>query len=133
MGPSLGQTRNASCRYFFFPGFTFTGDQSLVSLARFYGFSLKSVAKNTTLDQFLARCCSGLPHLGFHLPLGLFELVVLEVKEGHVSKVGLRLGSSPGEQQVPETAWRSDADALRARWREAVARSKGWVPAGSAS
>ena len=93
------------------PGFTFTGDQSLVSLARFYGFSLNSVAKNTTMDQFLARCCRGLPYLGFHLPLGLFELVVLEVKEGHVSKVGLRLGSSPGEQQVPETAWRSDADA----------------------
>ncbi len=111
MGPSLGQTHNASCSDFLFSGFTFTVDQSLASLARFYGFSLNSVAKDTTLGQFLARCCSGLPHLGFHLPLGAVELVVLEVKEGHISKVGLRLGSSPDEQQVPETAWRSDAEA----------------------
>lgn len=75
----------------FFAGFTFDGDQSLKELAGFYGLAVPAPEPRITLAEFLARNCHGSPHPGYRIALGNAELIIREMEEGAVTKVGLRL------------------------------------------
>lgn len=93
----------------FFSGFTFDGHQRLESLASFYGFTADAMHAGATLADYLTRFCRGKPQAGFRLPLGAIELVVLELREGHITKVGLGLSSFQSYssiRRIPgETSW----------------------------
>ena len=75
----------------FFAGFTFSGNQNLDALAGFYGFPVPSLDPKITLAEYLARTCYGTPCPGYRIMIGGVELVVLELEEGAITKVGLRV------------------------------------------
>jgi hypothetical protein len=75
----------------FFAGFTFTGNQDLEALAGFYGLTVPALAPRITLAEYLAGTCYGSPHPGYRIALGNVELIVQELEEGIITKVGLRL------------------------------------------
>lgn len=80
----------------FFTGFTFSGTQSLDALIGFYGLEVSALELPMTLAEHLMRVCRGGLRRGYRVGLGrCAELVVLEIEEGVVTKVGLRLPSSP--------------------------------------
>jgi len=85
-------TGTGSAAHPFFAGFMFDANQSLESLARFYGLNIPSFEEGITLAQFLTRRSRGIPRVGFRLMLGNAELVVIKIDEGLISKVGLRFG-----------------------------------------
>jgi NhaP-type Na+/H+ and K+/H+ antiporter len=74
----------------FFAGFTFSGNQNLDALAGFYGFAVPSLEPQITLAEYLARTCYGRPRPGYRIMIGGVELIVLELDEGVITKVGLR-------------------------------------------
>jgi NhaP-type Na+/H+ and K+/H+ antiporter len=75
----------------FFAGFTFEGNQNLATLAGFYGLTVPALGPRITLAQYLAGTCYGSPHPGYRIALGNVELIVQELEEGVITKVGLRL------------------------------------------
>lgn len=91
----------------FFAGFTFSGNQNLDALAGFYGFAVPSLAPRITLAEYLARTCYGRPCPGYRVMIGGVELIVLELEEGAITKVGLRAlpqESSRQRRRVPSSA-----------------------------
>lgn len=93
------RTRGADpCGRNFFAGFTFSGDQNIEALAGFYGLPLPALDQRMSVGHYLTRSCYGLPRPGYRIALGHAELCVLEVEEGVVTRVGLRLLSSPASR-----------------------------------
>lgn len=76
-------------KQFFFAGFTFKGDTNLGALASFYGLSVPRLKQGITLAEYLLRTCDGNPRLGYRIALGNAALVIREIGEGAVQKVGL--------------------------------------------
>jgi len=85
-------------------GFTFDGQQSLGSLAHFYGIATDAIRAGTTLADFLMRYCRGEPQRGFRPPLGTVDFVVLEVSDGRITNVRLELGGFPPHRSVGDMA-----------------------------
>jgi len=75
----------------FFAGFTFSGNQNLEALVGFYGLTVPALEPRITLAEYLAGTCYGSPHPGYRIALGNVELIVQELEEGVITKVGLRL------------------------------------------
>lgn len=84
---------------FFFAGFTFSGSQGLMALARFYGLTAPTLEPSITLGEYLARSCYASPRAGYRITFGNAELIILEVEEGVITKVGLRLLPSASRQR----------------------------------
>ena len=91
------QTAGSVCKgQSFFAGFTFSGDQSVDALTGFYGLEVSALQLRMTLAEYFMRVCRSGPRPGYRVALGrCAELVALEIEEGIVTRVGLRLPSSP--------------------------------------
>lgn len=74
----------------FFCGFTFNGCTSLAALSGFYGLNVPVPEPDITLAEYLTRSCNGGSLAEHRVSLGRAELVVREIREGTVKKVGLR-------------------------------------------
>jgi NhaP-type Na+/H+ and K+/H+ antiporter len=96
-------TQSRSEENYFFAGFTFAGDQNLDALAGFYGLSVPVLEPRITLADYLARTCYGSPRPGYRVELGNVELIVQQLEEGAITKVGLRLlcGARAHRRHVP--------------------------------
>jgi cell volume regulation protein A len=75
----------------YFGSFALKGDASLEEVASVYGASVPPLAKGMTLAEFLDRRFHKRCVVGDRVLLGSMELVVREVDEGKVSKVGVRV------------------------------------------
>lgn len=108
----------------FFGGFTFCGNQNLDALAGFYGLALPSLEPRITLAQYLARTCYGTPCPGYRIMIGSVELIVRELEEGAITKVGLRLlpqGPSRQRRRLPTSAGYNIGASLTRRSRSVAA------------
>ena len=85
-----------------FAGFTFNGNQNLDALAGFYGLATPVLASQVTLAQYLAQVCHGDVRPGFCISVGNAQLVVLDVEEGAISKVGLEFCPRRRPRRTPE-------------------------------
>ena len=74
-----------------FWGFTLSGSVSLEEVARFYGLKVPGLEPRTTLASYLGRNGNGGLEPGYSVRLGGAALLVLEMAEGTVRKVGLEL------------------------------------------
>ncbi|MBI4206323.1 MAG: hypothetical protein HY527_14980 [Betaproteobacteria bacterium] len=72
-----------------FWGFTLNGSTSLEAVARFYGLKVPGLEPGMTVADYLGRICYGAPRPGYRLALGGVELIVQEIEEGTVRKVGI--------------------------------------------
>jgi hypothetical protein len=109
----------------FFTGFTFSGNQNLDALAGFYGFAVHSLEPRITLAEYLARTCYGRPCPGYRIMIGGVELIVLELQEGAITKVGLRVlphESSRQRRRLPAGAG-YDVGASLVRWNRTPAET----------
>lgn len=75
----------------YFGDFVLNGDAVAGDLAVVYGFSVPEDVQGKTLAQYLADTFHGRVGVGDSVTLGGAELVVREVEEGVVTRVGLRL------------------------------------------
>lgn len=87
--PSVAAPRREESH--FFTGFTFNGSTRLGALTGFYGLRVPGLDAEITLAEYLARSACGVPRPGDRVTLECAELVVREIEEGIVRKVGLRL------------------------------------------
>ena len=106
---TVGRNANTprSDEQYFFAGFTFSGNQNLDALAGFYGLAVPALEPQITLAEYLERTCYGSPSAGYRVVFGRVELIVRELEEGAISKVGLRLlpqGSSQRRRRLPVSA-----------------------------
>jgi NhaP-type Na+/H+ and K+/H+ antiporter len=74
----------------FFDGFTLNGSTSLESIATFYRLKFPVSNPDMTVGDLLAHACYGVPSVGCKSVWGRAELVVREVVDGTIAKVGLR-------------------------------------------
>lgn len=87
--PHVEPARLEEHRYF--GDFVLNGDAVAGDLAAVYGFAVPAGAADKTLAQFLDETFRGRVVVGDRLPLGGAELVVREIEDGKVTRVGLRV------------------------------------------
>ena len=75
----------------YFGSFVLNGDALMEEVERIYGVSVPPLAKKLTLAEFLARRFRGRCVVGDRVLLGAMELVVREMDNETVSKVGVRV------------------------------------------
>ena len=75
----------------YFGDFVLNGDAVAGELAAVYGFEIPAVAADKTLSQYLDETFRGRVVVGDRLPLGGAELVVREIEDGKITRVGLRV------------------------------------------
>ncbi|MBK1717541.1 potassium/proton antiporter [Thiocystis violacea] len=75
----------------FFGEFVLNGDARLADLCAFYGLDTSGVEPDLTLDARIRRDLNAHPVVGDRLRLGAMELVVREVEDDRIRKVGLKL------------------------------------------
>jgi potassium/hydrogen antiporter len=75
----------------YFGDFVLNGDAVAGDLAAVYGFEVPAGATDKTLSQYLDETYRGRVVVGDRLPLGGAELVVREIEDGRVTRVGLRV------------------------------------------
>lgn len=75
----------------FFGHFVLNGDAPLQDLAALYGLDVGDVSGAVTLGQYLARRFGGRQVIGDRIKLGGVELVVREIVDGAITRVGLKL------------------------------------------
>jgi cell volume regulation protein A len=75
----------------FFGDFVLNGDARVADVAEAYGLACGGHAPEETLAAWLARSFRGRPVVGDRLRAGAAELVVREVENGIVTRVGLKL------------------------------------------
>lgn len=74
----------------YFDGFTLNGSTSLQSIATFYRLKFPVSNPDMTVGDLLTHACYGVPSVGCKSVWGRAELVVREVVDGTITKVGLR-------------------------------------------
>jgi cell volume regulation protein A len=74
----------------FFGDLVLDGNANLADVAQFYGVDVPTRAENATLADYLQRVFRKRPVVGDRLKVGRVELVVREVENGRVSRVGLK-------------------------------------------
>jgi cell volume regulation protein A len=75
----------------YFGDFVLNGDAVAGELAAVYGFAIPKDAEGKTLSQLLDKASHGRVVVGDRVGLGSAELVVREIEDGKVARVGLRL------------------------------------------
>jgi cell volume regulation protein A len=75
----------------YFGDFTLNGDARMQELAGVYGISVPPLAKRLTLAEFLDKRFHKRCVVGDRVLLGALELVVREIDNATVSKVGVRV------------------------------------------
>jgi cell volume regulation protein A len=75
----------------YFGDFVLNGDAMLGDLAAIYGLEAPEGAAARSLAQYLAEVFHGRAVVGDRVRLGAAELVVREIEDGRISRVGLRL------------------------------------------
>ncbi len=99
-----------------FGAFTLPGDVPLGELAAFYGLSIPPRYAARSAAELFAERFEGQPQIGDRLTLGQAVLVVRELDDERVSRVGLKFGGVGarlfGERHAPGPLQR-----LRRRWR----------------
>ncbi len=75
----------------FFGDFVLNGDAPLQDLAALYGLDVGNVSGAMTLGQYLTRRFGGRPVIGDRIKLGGVELVVREIADGAITRIGLKL------------------------------------------
>jgi cell volume regulation protein A len=75
----------------FFGEFVLNGEATLAEVAMVYGLTLAEELQSQRLADFLAQRFRKRPVVGDRYRLGAVELVVRDVQDGRVSRVGLRL------------------------------------------
>jgi len=75
----------------YFGDFVLNGDAVAGDLAAVYGFAIPASAAEKTLARYLDESFRGRVVVGDRVGLGGAELVVREIEDGRVSRVGLRL------------------------------------------
>jgi potassium/hydrogen antiporter len=75
----------------FFGEFVLDGTAHIGDVAAFYGFQAPPEAVDATIEEHLHRAFVGRPVVGDRLRLGSVELVVREISDNRVRKVGLKL------------------------------------------
>jgi len=75
----------------YFGDFVLQGDAILGDLAAVYGLALPDGAADKSLANYLAEAFHGRAVVGDRVRLGGAELVVREIENGRISRVGLRL------------------------------------------
>jgi NhaP-type Na+/H+ and K+/H+ antiporter len=74
-----------------FWGFTLSGSAKLKEVARFYGFDVPGLEAHLTLHGYFCRSGNGGLQPGYRASIGAVELLVLEVADGAVKRVGLEM------------------------------------------
>ena len=74
----------------FFGDLVLDADANLADVAEFYGVDMPRGASDTTLGDYLQRIFRKRPVVGDRLKIGRVELVVREVVNGRVARVGLK-------------------------------------------
>ncbi|HSL71071.1 MAG TPA: transporter associated domain-containing protein, partial [Longimicrobiales bacterium] len=87
--PHLEPDRLEPHRYF--GDFVLNGDAVIGDIAAAYGVTVPHGATEKTLAQYLAEVFHGRVVIGDRVPLGSAELVVREIEDGKVVRVGFRL------------------------------------------
>jgi cell volume regulation protein A len=75
----------------FFGDFVLEGEAQVEDVVALYGLSLPPRAEGRTLAGYFATVFHGRPVVGDHIALGHAELVVRQMADGRVTKVGLRI------------------------------------------
>ncbi|HSQ02925.1 MAG TPA: potassium/proton antiporter, partial [Burkholderiales bacterium] len=75
----------------FYGDFILNGTALLADISEVYGFALPDSYREQTLDSYLNRVFHGRPVVGDVAPLSTAELVINEIDQGRITKVGLRL------------------------------------------
>lgn len=75
----------------YFGDFVLNGDAVAGELAAVYGFTVPEAVAEKTLAQYLAEAFRGRVVVGDRVGMGSAELVVREIEDGKVTRVGLRL------------------------------------------
>jgi cell volume regulation protein A len=75
----------------YFGDFVLNGDAVAGDVAAVYGFEVPAGAADQTLSRYLDEMFRGRVVIGDRLPLGGAELVVREMEDGKVTRVGLRV------------------------------------------
>ncbi|EXJ14048.1 potassium/proton antiporter [Imhoffiella purpurea] len=78
----------------FFGEFVLNGEARLCDLCAAYGVKVEHESPESTLDTLIRRHLSAHPVVGDRLQIGRLELVVREVEQDRVIKVGLKLPSA---------------------------------------
>jgi NhaP-type Na+/H+ and K+/H+ antiporter len=72
-----------------FGGFTFASEVLLGKIAGFYGFFIPEAEKQTSLADFVQARLRGKPILGDHITFEDIELVIQDIQDERITKVGL--------------------------------------------
>jgi cell volume regulation protein A len=75
----------------YFGDFVLNGDAIVGDLAAVYGLAVPDQDSQKSLADYLARAFHGRAVVGDRMPLGSAELVVREIEDGKITRVGLRL------------------------------------------
>jgi potassium/hydrogen antiporter len=75
----------------FYGDFILNGTALLADISEVYGFAFPGSYREQTLDSYLNRVFHGRPVVGDVAPLSTAELVINEIDQGRITKVGLRL------------------------------------------
>lgn len=78
----------------FYGHFVLNGGAGIRDVADVYGLPLDDPHKDQTLAQYLGTVFHGRPVVGDRTRLGKAELVVKDIEDGRITKVGLRVGQS---------------------------------------
>src|SRR5207244_881520 len=82
----------------FFGEFDFSGTVSLREVAGFYGLTPDAETAELTLAALFAARFDNAPEVGDHLPIGATTLVVREIIDGRVTRVGLQVATTLEER-----------------------------------
>jgi len=97
----------------FFGEFDFAGTVSLREMAGFYGLNLDPDIADLSLADLFAERFDNAPEVGDHLPVGDATLIVRDMTDNRVTRVGLQVATSL--EQHAATALESGMGALK-RW-----------------
>jgi potassium/hydrogen antiporter len=75
----------------FFGEFTFNGQAQMASLGALYGLELPPEVEGLTVAEYLSTQLHTAPVVGDRIRIGAVELVVQEMEDGRVTKVGFKL------------------------------------------
>jgi NhaP-type Na+/H+ and K+/H+ antiporter len=74
-----------------FGEFIFAGDVPIGRIASFYGFPVPNTEKAKPLAKFVSDHLHGRPRVGDGVRVEAIELVVQDVEDNHITRVGLEL------------------------------------------
>ena len=95
--PHAGPAHLEEHRYFGY--FTLQGDAVIGEVAAVYGLEVPAAVSQQSLHDYLSRRLRGRASVGDSVALGAATLVVREVQDGRIARVGIRLPGAAGDRQ----------------------------------